>query len=138
MTEAGRNQRRWKNRELVRERDAQRARRLWLTLALVVGALLPAGFYLYEQNTFLQLSYEIESIEKDRENLAEAERRLEVRHADVASMQRIEHWATRQQFTRPSAEEIVVVPHEKANADTMMAQTPMRTHESASRAERFE
>ena len=59
-------------------------------------------------------------------------------HLRSTRLQRIEHWATRQQFTRPSAEEIVVVPHEKANADTMMAQTPMRTHESASRAERFE
>ena len=138
MARTIRNERRWKNRALVRERDARRARRLWLTLALLVGALLPAGFYLYEQNTCLQLSYEIESIEGQREQLAEAERRLKVRHADVASMQRIERWAARQQLTRPSAEEIVIVPYEDPGSDTMLARAPDGAQENARRAKRFE
>ncbi len=104
-----RNERRWKNRPLVRERDAPRARRLWITLALFAAALAPAGLYLYEQNSCLQLSYEIESIDRQREDLKELERRLEVRHAGVASMQSIERWAARRTLERPGAEEIVVL-----------------------------
>ena len=116
--------RRWKNRALIRERDAQGARRLWITLALVGVALAPAGLYLYAQNSCLQLSYELEEIERQREMLAEGERRLKVKHAGVASMQSIERWAARQRLTRPEPEEIVVVPYEIQNADTKLAHAP--------------
>jgi len=116
--------RRWKNRALIRERDEQRARRLWITLALVAAALVPAGFYLYEQNSCLQLSYEIAEIERQREQLAEAERRLEVDRAGVASMQSIERWAARKRLTRPAPEEIVIVPYETQGADTRLARVP--------------
>ena len=116
--------RRWKNRALIRERDEQRARRLWLTLALVAAALAPAGFYLYEQNSCLQLSYEIAEIERQREQLAEGERRLEVDRAGVASMQSIERWAARKRLTRPAPEEIVIVPYETQDADTRLARVP--------------
>ncbi len=134
-----RNERRWKNRPLVRERDAQRARRLWVTLALFVAALAPAGIYLYEQNSCLQLSYEIESIDRQREDLNELERRLEVRHAGVASMQSIERWAARRNLERPAAEEVVVWPYEDVVGDTMLARVPEGTAEPAPRrARRFE
>ena len=134
-----RNERRWKNRPLVRERDAQRARRLWVTLALFVAALAPAGIYLYEQNSCLQLSYEIESIDRQREDLKELERRLEVRHAGVASMQSIERWAARRNLERPGAEEIVVLSYDDVDGDTMMARVPEGTAEPAPRpARRFE
>ena len=134
-----RNERRWKNRPLVRERDAQRARRLWVTLALFVAALAPAGIYLYEQNSCLQLSYEIESIDRQREDLKELERRLEVRHAGVASMQSIERWAARRNLERPAAEEVVVWPYEDVVGDTMLARVPEGTAEPApQRPRRFE
>lgn len=136
---SNRPERRWKNRPLVRERDAQRARRLWVTLALFVAALAPAGIYLYEQNCCLQLSYEIESIDRQREDLDELERRLEVRHASAASMQSIERWAARKNFERPAAKNIVVVPYEDAVGDTMVARVPKGTAEPAPRrARRFE
>jgi len=137
MARMNRNDRRWKNRALVRELDALRAKRLWITLALVAVALAPAGFYLFEQNSCLQLSYEIESVESQRERLEEAERRLEVRLAGVASMQSIEHWAALQRLTRPSAEEVVVVPYETRDDDTMMARVP-DGDVAPSRAWRFE
>ncbi len=134
-----RNERRWKNRPLVRERDAQRARRLWVTLALFVAALAPAGVYLYEQNSCLQLSYEIESIDRQREDLDELELRLEVRQAGVASMQSIERWAARKRLARPSDEEIVIVPYEETVGDTMLAGVPEGTVEPApDRPRRFE
>jgi len=136
MANNDRTNRRWKNRHLVRERDTQRARRLWATLALVVVALTPAGLYLYEQNCCLQLSYEIESIENQRKKLAEAERRLEVLHAGVASMKSIEHWAARQDLERPAPEEIVVVPYETTMGDPMMARVPAGHTESAPRRPR--
>jgi hypothetical protein len=132
-----RTERRWKNRQLVRERDVQRARRLWVTFALFVLALAPAGIYLYEQNSCLQLSYEIESIDRQREDLAELERRLEVRHAGVASMQSIERWAARKRLERPSEEEIVIVPFEDAVGDTMLARVPEGTDEPSA-PRRFE
>lgn len=131
-----RNDRRWKNRALIRERDAQRARRLWITFALAVVALAPAGIYLYEQNSCLELSYGVASIERQREQLAEVERRLEVRRAEVASMQSIERWAARQSLTRPTPEEIVVVPHEIVSGDTQLARVPDRISEPASRRAR--
>ena len=134
-----RTNRRWKNRTLVRERDVQRARRLWITLALFLVALAPAGIYLYEQNTCLQLSYEIRSIDRQSEHLDELERRLEVRHASVASMQSIERWAERKNLERPAQEEIVVVPYEELVENTMLAGVPEGTTEStSSRPQRFE
>jgi cell division protein FtsL len=126
-----RTERRWKNRQLVRERDVQRARRLWVTLALCVAALAPAGLYLYEQNSCLQLSYEIESIDRQRDDLDELERRLEVRHAGVASMRSIERWAARKNLKRPSDDEIVVVPYEDTTVDTMLARVPENASETA-------
>lgn len=119
-----RNERRWKNSHLVRERDAQRARSLWLTLALVVAAVAPAGLYLYEQNSCLQLSYEIDSIEEQRGKLDENERRLQVEQAGIASMQSIERWAARKRLERPDAEEVFVVPHRELSHDPVMASVP--------------
>ena len=134
-----RTERRWRNRPLVRERDVQGARRLWVTLALFVAALAPAGLYLYEQNSCLQLSYEIESIDRQREDLDELERRLEVRQAGVASMQSIERWAARKKLSRPADEEIIIVPYEETVGDTMMARVPEGTVEPApDRPRRFE
>lgn len=134
-----RNARRWRNRALIRERDVQRARGLWFGLAMFGAALVPAGVYLYEQNSCLQLSYEIESIERQREELDELERRLEVRHAGVASMRGIERWAARKRFERPEATEIFVVPHEQTASDTMVAGAPEDTEKTASaQPRRFE
>jgi hypothetical protein len=123
---------------VVRERDTQRARRLWMSLALVVGALLPAAFYLYEQNTCLQLDYEIASIESQRAELAKAERRLELRRGRIASMQAIERWAARHELTRPSVDDFVVVPYEENGGDTMLARAPEGAPSRAPRAERVE
>ncbi len=134
-----RTQRRWKNRPLERERDLQRARGLWVTLILFGIALAPAGIYLYEQNSCLQLSYEIESIDRQREDLDELERRLEVRRAGVASMRSIERWAARKNFERPAEEEIVVVPYEATSGETKMARVPEGNAEPApQRPRRFE
>jgi hypothetical protein len=134
-----RTERRWKNRTLVRERDVQRARGLWITLALFLVALAPAGIYLYEQNTCLELSYEIQTIDSQREDLDELERRLEVRHAGVASMQSIERWAERKSLERPEDDEIFVVPSENIIGDTMLAGVPEGTREPASsQPRRFE
>ena len=116
--------RRWKNRALIRERDAHRARRLWTALILIAVALAPAGFYLHEQNKCLELSYEIESIEQQRELLTEGERRLEVEGAEIGSMQSVERWAARKRLTRPELEEIVVVDPAAPDADTKLARVP--------------
>ena len=136
MRSEERNQRRWRNRPLVRERDAQRARGLWITLLLVVAALAPAGIYLYEQNSCLQLSYEIESIERQQEKLAEKERRLAVEQAEAGSMRRIERWAARQRLTRTVVEEVVVVPHETVDPGTRMAHAPNGATDPAPRRTR--
>ena len=124
MSKTRRINRRWQNRPLVRERDAQRARWMWGMLALLIVAFLPTGLYLFEQNNCLQLSYEMETIEEQRQTLAEAQRRLEVRYADVASMQRIERWATEQRLARPASEQILVVPYNVELTPPMMAAIP--------------
>jgi len=136
---SSRNERRWRNRTLVRERDVQRARTLWVTLALFAAALTPAGVYLYEQNSCLELSYEIDSIDRQREDLDELERRLEVRHAGVASMHSIERWAAKEKYERPTDKEIVVVPHGEAIDQTMVAGVPQGSAKPAApRPHRFE
>jgi len=124
MSKTRRINRRWQNRPLVRERDAQRARWMWGMLALLIAALAPMGIYLFEQNNCLQLSYEMETIEEQRQTLTEAQRRLEVRYADVASMKRIERWAAKQRLTRPASEQIVVVPYGVELSPPMMAAAP--------------
>lgn len=124
MSKTRRIHRRWQNRPLVRERDAQRARWMWGLLALLIAALAPMGIYLFEQNKCLQLSYEMETIEEQRQTLAEAQRRLEVRYADVASMRRIERWAAQQRLARPASEQIVVVPSDVKLSPPMMAAVP--------------
>ena len=83
MAVGRRETRRWKNQPLTRERDSQRARFMWATLAVLIAAAAPIGLYLHEQNTCLQLSYEIEEVKKQREKLTEGQRRLEVERASV-------------------------------------------------------
>ncbi|NIM01802.1 MAG: hypothetical protein GTN89_13450 [Acidobacteria bacterium] len=127
-----RNSRRWRNRALVRERDTRRARRLWVGLALSIAALAPAGVYLYQQSSCVQLSYELESIKDQREQLAEIERRLAVRHADAAAMRNIERWAARKRFERPESTEVFVLRPGGAAGDTVAARVPGGTAEHAS------
>ena len=122
--------RRWKNRPLVRERDDQRLRWLWAMLAGLVLALAPAGAYLVNQNSCLELSYEIEELELQRERLAEIERRLAVRRAEVASMTAIERWAARERgLIRPDAERIVVVPPLSQEDEKLLARSAARSIE---------
>ena len=102
---------------------------MWATLALLIAAAAPTGLYLHEQNSCLQLSYEIEEVKKQREKLTEGQRRLEVERASVASMTRIERWATQQRLARPESEQIVVVPHDVAISEPMMAQIPEKQGE---------
>jgi hypothetical protein len=102
--------RRWVNRDVAREVDRERVRRLWGAILGLVLAAAPFAAYLFEQNECLRRSYEVSGLRAEHDRLVEAERRLRMERATLESFEAIERWALdRRGLVHPSPEQIVVV-----------------------------
>ena len=109
-TDRSSSDRRWRNRNLVRERDERLARWLWGMLVSLVVALAPAGVYLLCQNECLRVSYEVSAIRAEHEHLLEEERALKVERAGLESPPRIEAWARHDPgLALPDPENVLIV-----------------------------
>ena len=119
------NDRRWKNRSVVRELDGARARWLWLMVVGIALASAPAGAWLVCQNSCLKLSYELNTMRDAHELLLEQERRLRYERARLASLARIETWARKERgLVEPRAGEVVVIRPAARDAGALVARTP--------------
>lgn len=102
--------RRWRNRDLVRERDRHRTRGWWSWILGLVLAVLPAALYLVEQGRCTQLAYRSDALRTELEELVETERRLRVERARLETLSAIEEWAQKRHgMLRPEAEQVVIV-----------------------------
>jgi hypothetical protein len=112
----------WRNRPLVREPDPHRARVLWRTLAAVALALAPAGVFLVQQNEYVSLSYDVETLRSEQEALQEIERDLRVERAELESLPSIERWAVEDRgLVRPAPESVVVVTPKRVESERLVA-----------------
>lgn len=111
--------RRWTNRSVNRETDAHQARGLWLRSLLLIVALLPGGAWLWKQSRCVQMTYEVQQMREEREQLLETERRLRAERARAASLDRIERWAGRGgSLVRPDEDHVVVLrPDDATESD---------------------
>ena len=131
-TRGNQDDRRWKNRSVVRELDGRRARWLWLMVAGIALAAAPAGAWLVCQNSCLKLSYELNTTRDAHELLLEQERRLRYERARLASLPRIEAWARQKRgLVEPGAGEVVVIRRSAPGAGTLVARTPGNGDDSA-------
>jgi len=118
-------QRHWQNRAVLREIDDRRVRRLWRLVLSMVVAAAPMAVYVLQQNESLKLSYEINALRAEREQLLTEERRLNVEKTRLESLARVESWALEERgLVLPDGEIVVVVPGPKAEAGALMASTP--------------
>ena len=101
--------RRWENRPIEREQDRGGARSLRSVVLGLVIAFSPAAAYLFQQNECLELTYSVDGLRREQDRLAELERRLSLRKADLESLDQIERWALRQHGLAPPATDQVVV-----------------------------
>ncbi len=103
-------QRRWENRPIEREQDRLRTRSLRGVVLGLVFAFAPAGAYLLQQNECLELTYAIDALHREQDELAEHERRLMLKQSDLEALDEIERWASREQgLSRPDAESVIVL-----------------------------
>jgi len=118
-------QRRWRNRAVLREIDDRRVRRLWRFVLSMVVAAAPMAVYVLQQNESLKLSYEINALRAEREQLLTEERRLNVERTRLESLARVERWALEEEgLVLPEGEIVVVVPGPKSEAGELMASAP--------------
>lgn len=114
--------RRWKNVDLVRERDDRRVRRLWSWLLGVVAAFAPTAWYLLQQMEYVQVAYRIEELRDQQERLSETERRLTVERATLEALSRVESRAARELgLVHPAPEQVVVVGDRSLERGGLMA-----------------
>lgn len=110
MHEGVGSSRRWRNRDLVRERDHRRAWWLWQWMLALTLILFPATAYLLQQNESLKLSYEVNALRAENERLLELERRLSVQRASLESLESVERWAVGSHgLVHPTTMQVVVV-----------------------------
>ncbi len=119
--ETARN-RRWTNRQVVREVDHQRGRLAWCLLLGIALAVVPSAACLLQQNECLKLTYQIAALRTEQERLLEQQRRLRAEIASRQSLDSIEEWAGRNGLIRPSSHEAVVVRHASSERVELLAQ----------------
>jgi len=95
--------RRWRNAELVRERDAHSVRRLWLWVLIWFAALSPMGVYLFEQIHYARVRIAVEDLRDTRDQLAERERRLRIDRSALETLERVEKRASALGLEYPDA-----------------------------------
>lgn len=85
--------RRWRNSPVVRQPDRRRARRALSVFAWIAIACSPLGLYLLQIMRHVETDYAIERVRERQEALTEAERRLSIERAELASLPEIEELA---------------------------------------------
>jgi len=120
-----RAQRQWQNRAVLREIDDRRVRRLWRLVLSIVVAAAPMAVWVLQQNESLKLSYEINALRAEREQLLTEERRLNAEKTRLESLARVERWALEEHgLVLPDGEAVVVVPAPEAEAGALLASAP--------------
>ena len=119
------NSRRWRNQPLVLERDKRHIRGLWLGFLAFVVAIIPASFYLYQQNECLKLSIKAEKLRSENSQLEELDRRLRLERARLGALPGIEDWAVAKRgLVRPASEQMTVVRQMALVEEDLLARTP--------------
>lgn len=102
--------RRWVNRSVTGEVDRHRLRWIWGLMAAVALAASPFAGHVLEKNECVSLSYELNRLRDQQEQLTEAERRLRMRLTADESLDAVEAWVVEQgEMVRPLARQIVVL-----------------------------
>jgi len=118
-TEQGRG---WRNRSLVRERDGYFTRHLWRTFFGIVVALAPLGLYLACKSACTQVAYEVNRLSAQREELIEAQRRVNADRARLESPDRIEDWARhRSDLIRPGTGGVLMASRPTGDTNNLVA-----------------
>jgi len=84
------------NARLVKEKDRARARELRRLLIYGAAIVVPLLVYVWQRVEFLQVSYRVEALKKERQELQERNKQLTVERSFLTSPDRIEHLARTQ------------------------------------------
>ncbi|HYS77323.1 MAG TPA: cell division protein FtsL [Candidatus Dormibacteraeota bacterium] len=84
------------NARLVKEKDRARARELRRLLIYGAAIVVPLLVYVWQRVEFLQVSYRVEALKKERQDLQEKNKQLTVERSFLTSPDRIEHLARTQ------------------------------------------
>lgn len=102
--------RRWRNAPVVREPDRKRARRVLSVFAALALACSPLGLYLLQIMRHVEIDYAVEAVRTAQTELAEAERRLSIERAELASLPDVERRAVKDLgLARPDPLETIVL-----------------------------
>jgi cell division protein FtsL len=84
------------NARLVKEKDRARARELRRLLLLGAAIVVPLLVYVWQRVEFLRVSYEVESLKRERQQLQEQNKQLTVERSFLLSPDRIERLARKE------------------------------------------
>jgi len=84
------------NARLVKERDRARARELRRLLVYGAAIVVPLLVYVWQRVEFLSLSYEVEGLKKERQQLQEQNKQLTLERSFLLSPDRIERLARKE------------------------------------------
>jgi cell division protein FtsL len=84
------------NARLVKEKDRARARELRRLLFCGAAIVVPLLVYVWQRVEFLRVSYEVEALKKDRQQLQERNKQLGVERSFLLSPDRIERLARKE------------------------------------------
>jgi cell division protein FtsL len=84
------------NARMVREKDRARARDLRRLLLYAAAIVVPLLVYVWQRVEFLQLSYSVEALKKERQELMEMQKELMVERSLLLAPDRVERLARRQ------------------------------------------
>jgi cell division protein FtsL len=84
------------NARLVKEKDRARARELRRLLFYGAAIVVPLLVYVWQRVEFLRVSYEVEALKKDRQQLQEQNKQLGVERSFLLSPDRIERLARKE------------------------------------------
>jgi len=84
------------NARLVKEKDRARARELRRLLIYGAAIVVPLLVYVWQRVEFVQVSYRVEALKKERQELQEKNKQLTVECSFLTSPDRIEHLARTQ------------------------------------------
>ena len=113
------------NERLIREQDRDRAKELARLTGFGIALLLPLLLYVWQQVTFVETAYQVEALQREREELQGLLRKARMERASLEAPHRIERLArARLGLVQPHPEEVVVI--EIADADEPGTESPAR------------
>jgi len=84
------------NARMVKEKDRARAKELRRLLICGAAILVPLLVYVWQRVDFLRVSYEVEALKKERQELQEKNKHLSVERSFLMSPDRIERMARKE------------------------------------------